>query len=403
MTQTLEDMENLSEAPEFWSDAQSGATGVPVPQARLARRFLVGGVFLLLFTALIWLGANVSQGWSGIGSLWSATFANRDSAVLPIWQAVNVLTYFCLGLVMLSQVRLVVLRQDWIVQKTAVADGIGRTWWRYSLAFVGLVAAAALLLPTGYTTGLLDVLGYGLAIVLHTLFRIVSTALVIVSMPFFLLARWIFGEQVEVPSPPPQAPFRPPALPASGGGPAWLEIARAVFFWAVLVGLAVYLVRSFLRAHPEIRRALASFRPLRWLRQVLKSWWARLALWRAARARLRKKGAAAGESQVGGSTALADVRAPEGNRGRVRYYYLDVVRRARRAGYPRRPAQTPLSYGAMLRQELPETREQVDLLTDSFVEARYSRHPIETGLVRRVRAGWQRIKQSLGGKRGDRD
>jgi hypothetical protein len=250
---------------------------------------------------------------------------------------------------------------------------------------------------------LLDVLRYVLAVVLHTLYRIVSLLLVIVSMPFFLIARWIFGEEVEVPSSRPQAPFRPPAPPASSGGPAWLVIARAVFFWVVLVGLAAYLVRSFLRAHPEIRRSLAAFRPLRWLVQVFKRWWARFAQWQAARTRLRKGGAAAGEGQPGSGAALGSVRAPEGNQGRVRHYYMDVLRRARRAGFPRKPAQTPRVYGTVLREELPETREQVDLLTDSFIEARYSRHPIETGLVRRVRAGWQRIKQALGGKRGDRD
>jgi hypothetical protein len=320
-----------------------------------------------------------------------------------VWQAVNVLVYFCLGLVMLSQMRLLVLRQDWRVQKTAVAGDIRKTWWRYSLAFVGLTALAALLLPTGYTTGLLDVLRYGLSAVLHALYVFVSTLLVILSMPFFLLARWIFGEEVVMPSARPQEPFRLPPPPPLGGGPAWLNIVRAVFFWLLLVGLTVYLARGFLRQHPEIRQALASFRPLRWLRQLLGRWWARLEVWQAARARMRKWRGGEDEGQAHGSAALAEERAPDSNRGRVRYYYMDVVRRARRAGYPRQPAQTPRAYGATLRDKLPETREQVELLTDSFVEARYSRHPIRTDLVRRVRAGWQQLKQSLGGHRGDRD
>jgi hypothetical protein len=169
-----------------------------------------------------------------------------------------------------------------------------------------------------------------------------------------------------------------------------------------LLGLAVYLVQSFLREHPEVRRALVSFRPVRWLRQWFKRWWARFGQWRVAHAR-RSKGISSGEEQTTGGTLFSDASVPGSNRGRVRYYYMDVVRRARRAGYPRAPAQTPLAYEAVLRDKLPETREQLELLTDSFVEARYSHHPIEGDLVRRVRVGWQWIKQNLGGYRENRD
>jgi hypothetical protein len=227
--------------------------------------------------------------------------------------------------------------------------------------------------------------------------------LVIVSLPFFMLARWIFGDQVALPQVRPQPFSPPPAAPSGGGGPAWLGIARAVFFWLALIALAVYLVRSFFREHPEIRRALASFRPVRWLIRLWKAWRERWALWRAGRARPRRGGAVEGEGLGRGRAILSAPRAPDSNRERVRYYYLDVVRRARRAGYPRKPAQTPLVYGALLGEELPEAREQVDLVTESFVEARYSRHPIETSLVDRVKRGWRQLKTLLGGKREDQD
>jgi hypothetical protein len=403
-------LEQLNEPPEFWSDAQPGALDVPVPQARLAAYFLWGGVVLLIVTGLtVRLGAH-GEAWfgSGLGRTWTgvSAFFERGTTAgsVPIWQAVNVVAYFLLGLVMLSQVRFVALRQDWQVRKTAVASELGPKWWRYSLIFVVLAAVVALLLPTGYTTGLLDLLRFVLAMVSRALYWVGATLFVLVSLPFWLVARWFMGDQAAAPQAPAMEAVRPPAPPPPGGGPAWLGIVRAAFFWLMLVGFAVYLVRSFLREHPGIRRALSSPRPIRWLLQLWKLLKARLALWQATmRARRRVRGAQVRQEEAGRGPAIVQARAPDSNRGRVLYYYLDLVRRARRAGFPRRPAQTPLVYGTTLKDELPESRAQVDLLTEAFVEARYSRHSVETEVVRRVRASWQQIKQYLGGKRENRD
>jgi hypothetical protein len=42
---------------------------------------------------------------------------------------------------------------------------------------------------------------------------------------------------------------------------------------------------------------------------------------------------------------------------------------------------------------------EMDVLTCAFVEARYSRHPVQPGLVHRVQASWQRVKQALASMR----
>jgi hypothetical protein len=315
---------------------------------------------------------------------------------VPAWQVANVLAYHLLGLALMSQVRLAALRQDWLVRKTGVSHELGSAWWRYSLAFIGLAALAALLLPTGYTAGLLDVLRYGTAVVLRAAYTIVATLLVLVSTPFWLLARWIMGGEVAAPQAPPLPGVRPPAPDPAGSGPEWLHLARAAFFWAAILAFAAYLVRGFVREHPEIREALASFRPLRWLARFWKAWWARLAGWRATvQARLRRTAGQADDARGSRRSALAQVAAPDGNRERVLYYYMELVRRAGRAGYRRKPAQTPLAYGATLKRELPERGQEVDVLTGAFVEARYSRHTIGKGIVERAKASWQQIRDWL--------
>jgi len=328
------------------------------------------------------------------------TGRGSQATSLPAWQVVNVLVYYVLGLVVLGQVHYAALRQDWQARKTPVTGGIEAKWWRSSLIFVGLVAVVALLLPTGYTTAVLDVLRFGLAVVLRALYVVAATLLFVVSLPVWYLSRWLLGSESAAPRAPPIATIRPPAAPPPGAGPAWLGIARIVFFWLLVLGFVFYLLRTFWREHPEFRQALASFRPLRWLLRLWRAWMGRVSSWGVLeRLRRRREGRqAGGESEGAGETLLAQ-RAPDSNRGRVLYYYLDIVRRARRAGVPRRPAQTPFAYGVTLKETLPETGQQVDVLTEAFVEARYSRHRIEGDLVRRVRASWRRIKQFLGGKR----
>jgi hypothetical protein len=166
----------------------------------------------------------------------------------------------------------------------------------------------------------------------------------------------------------------------------------------VALGFAFYLVRGFLRDHPEVGQALASIRLVHWLRSLLGALLSRFtALRPVVRRRARWEGEAAEDVGEKGSAARPGQPARRTDRGRILHYYLDVVRRARRAGVARRPWQTPDEYGLVLRAALPgdDLPQDMDLLTEAFVEARYSRHPIQTGLAHRVRVSWQRVKQAL--------
>jgi hypothetical protein len=168
-----------------------------------------------------------------------------------------------------------------------------------------------------------------------------------------------------------------------------------VFFWVVALGIAFYLVRGYFREHPEVLRAILSFAPLRWLRR----------LWMALRRRFRIVGMAIRErlprrgdgASAGAAKGLVgDSRARwRSSRGRVLYYYLNVLQRAAKVGFHRRASQTPDEFSVVLERNLLEADEDMAFLTEAFDEARYSRHPIEPALVRRVRAGWRRIRRDL--------
>ena len=60
-------------------------------------------------------------------------------------------------------------------------------------------------------------------------------------------------------------------------------------------------------------------------------------------------------------------------------HYLLTLERAREAGWPRRHDQTPHEYEQALVAHLVEGQDAMTSLTDAFIVARYSTHPITPG------------------------
>jgi len=373
-TQTLYDLDRLDEPPE------RHRYYVP-PMQSLTHRFFWGGVALLIAAGLTRIG---------IAQLLNLRHPSVPGLVL------NVLLYFLLGLVMLGQVRLATLLKRWQAQGINVADNLPGRWVRYSLAFIGLAAFIAFLLPTGYTMGLLEVVGF-LLNGLVVLFSLITGLLfLLVLFPLAWLMSKLFGNPI--PSPPGRLSARPILSQSPGGAPVnWFEVLRSLFFWVVAVGIAFYVVRSYLRDHPELIEALTALRPVQMLRRLWMAFWGWLRGWAQA----------AGERLPSGWLLSRGRRGPTiepfrffrlgalSARERVLYYYLSILRRADRRGFPRRPAQTPYEYQISLDPHLPQAHREMESLTQAFVEARYSRHAVESEQARRVRTYWQRVKAAL--------
>src|SRR6185369_10880959 len=69
----------------------------------------------------------------------------------------NVLLYFVLGLVLLSQVHYERLAARWEAQGVRIPSELAGRWLRYTVTLVAVAGLLAFALPTGYTAG---VLGY---------------------------------------------------------------------------------------------------------------------------------------------------------------------------------------------------------------------------------------------------
>ena len=379
-TLTIHDLERIGEPPPV------RAQNYIPPRERLANRFFWGGGILLVV--------------AGITRVGIANLLNLERPPVP-QLVLNALLYFLLGMAMLGQIHFTRLHQQWESQKIKVADQLTDRWVRYSLALVGLAALLAFLLPTGYTVGLLDVVAVILQIlvfILSVISMIIWFLLSLLLLPFI----WLFGMK------PPDRPGslalpRSYRLPQSGlgnaaRGPDWLELLRSLLFWTVTLGMVYYVIRSYLRDHPEILEALSSLKPIRMLHDLWAALWRRFSGWAEfARERMprqllgrwmREAGSSEGPFRFFRLGALPP-------RERILYYYLSVLHRAGQRGVPRRHAQTPREYEDALNPRLPEAQQDLAQLTEAFIEARYSLHTFDRKHDQQARAHWKRVRAAL--------
>lgn len=391
-TWTASDLESTSLPPQRRDDYVS-------PVERLTNRFFGGGAVLLVATGITRIGITPEL---------------LNLRRPPVQGLVfNVLVYFFLGVVMIGQMRLVELRKRWRSQEVQVDDEVPRRWVRYSLSFIGLAALLAFVLPTEFTLNPLTVIGSSLSAIGTVLYFLGVLLLTILMLPFgwlfWLLSKLLPGG--DDPSPPSaQLPaFEAPQVVGGDDATNWLEIVRALVFWTVVLLGVYYVVRSYLRDRPGLREAIAALKPLRALRRgwialwhFLRGWGTRLGQvvservprWQAWRSQ-------SGES-LGARLRFFRLGALS-PRERVLYYYLSILRRADRQGYPRKRNQTPEEYQGTLAPHLLQAEDDIGALTQAFVEARYSHHQVASDQERRVRANWERVKRALRALRRQRD
>ncbi len=72
-------------------------------------------------------------------------------------------------------------------------------------------------------------------------------------------------------------------------------------------------------------------------------------------------------------------------------YYLDILETGSDFGLGREKHQTPYQYGEQLTHSIPDGKQDVNDITETFLEARYSRHPISIERAQAVRQEWERI------------
>ena len=361
-----------------------------VARRRLVGRVLAvgGGLVLLLLLARSSLPRSLASGAASAGP------------------AIAVTLYFALALALLALTNLTILRGRWCVDSVPVGRGLASTWLLSGLVFFAAVGLLTAAVPTSYTYHLLDivekVLGFGQWAFAHLIEALYAAFAFVASLLTWLLV-FLGLETGQGQTGWGELPVAPPAaeVPADSGEPVdWTELLSSVVCWALFLGVAALVVSQYVRRSERARA---------WLRLAgLGGWLSRL--WRAIAARVRhlehrvadtvragvrRLGAAPTEPSGGVRRGYVSLRRLS-PRERVEFYYAALLYRGRARGYPRRRHQTPDQYQESLEKALPELdRGALGVLTAGFLEARYSRHPIDAARAARVRAAWSRLRLAL--------
>jgi hypothetical protein len=366
---------------------------VPAHQQLVSLTFSTG-IGLVILTALARLDYNtIISNLEGIPAVRFDHFSGGEAGAL---------LYFIFGLALLSLSRLMSLHTHWNRLRIPVSSqNLYRQWGMYSLFFLLLLGVIVSLLPAGDSLGFFYVLGTLFDFLIGVLFFIAQVVLsllvLLISLPFLL-----FGGRTPgiLPSAPPPLPVFPAAAPVSPPTDSELwALFRSIFLWGSLIVMLVFAFIQFVRQHGGIGAALRSSRITDWL--ILAWQWLYKGAnrtrdhltraiadgWQNLVSRLERK-------RILPRPGWINFRSLDPRR-QIYFFYLTMIRRGAEQGLTRSPSQTPVEYAAQLEKALPSAAEDIESLTEAFVEARYSRQEVDSQKANVIKATWGRIRRAL--------
>lgn len=365
---------------------------VPAHQ-RMVNLTFTTGIVLVILTALTRLNLqSMISNTSGLPPVEWSRFSGAESGAL---------LYFVFGLALLSLSRLMSLQTHWNRMRIPVSSSnLPRQWAVYSLAFLLFLGLVVSLLPAGDSLGLFSVLGtlvgFLLAILLFVSQLIIGLFLLLFSLPFILFGQAPPGIVDSAPPPMPVFPTAPAGTPFTST--AW-EWVRSILLWGGLIAIVVFSVIRFARQHDTLLAALRRNRITNWLMMAWQWLYRNVDRTQKSLVRAIADGWQGIVSRLEGNRLLPrsswlSFRSLDPRR-RVYFFYLAMVRRGAEQGQARKPSQTPAEYAAQLEQALPSVKEDIDAITQAFVEARYSRQDVDPKKAASVREIWERIRRAL--------
>lgn len=353
-----------------------------------------------------------------LGLVLTLAFALLRSPLSDNWRSsiatsngTHLILFFCLSLALLSLTQYSLLRFGWVRDGIPTGKDILSRWLVSGGLLILLLVLLALILPTDYSIGFIQLF----QAVLTILVTVGSFIWFILWSPVFIFLSFLaslMGKSVDLDAPlPPEAFFPPPAAETQTPLP-WLELLKSLFVWGLLISAVLFAVIYYVREHKTALDLLRKASLLiGWSRfwQWLGSWMKRANLAAAATVReglagLRERLSRRTTKLPGSYLSLRDLSP----RQRVFFYYLALLRRGEEKGYRRAPAQTPYEYFQSLEkriseksvgdgedQGLPEWLDDAQTLTDAYIQARYSSQAVSSEQIGFVRQAWDRIRKGL--------
>jgi hypothetical protein len=309
---------------------------------------------------------------------------------------VNVLVYFILSLILLSQTQFALMRTRWMFQKLPISPDIAKNWIKYGFIFFLLLAVVVFFLPTDYSLGFFETLGYGLSYLIQA----VSFLMALLMLPFtFCISLFSLFSGDSQPTQQEPPPLPPPTLAQPDQPIAWLEFLRSLLFWAIFLSIIFFAFRYYLLQNKALWNVLSGFPLVRWFSRTFSSFWS----WFRGANRQIASFVRRGVNRLNRQRALVAPKlfrrifnlARMSPRDKVIYFYLSLVQLGGERGINRKPSETPYQYENDLSGAIPEVQEELHDLTGTFIEARYSRHSLEEQYAQQASSLWERIKAAL--------
>ena len=389
-----DDLTRLALQPdELWINQRANLrfadTARPAPTNRTAilrgfvARWVGWGILLILLASTLRMGVTRP-------GFWGLTRLEIDPAVIGA-----ILLYFLIGLLLISQGQLAVLRARWTIDRLPTAPAIIRNWPVYTLLVILVFGVVAAFLPLG-DTYLLSVI---LSTILNAVFGLIFLLFRLITLVMLMLLSLLpFTNQSAQDAPPP-----PPAQSVMEQPPPLLEIPAWVsgaFFWLSVIALLGYAAYFYFSDKDA---------SMTWLRRI---WLHLVEQWRSLFGAVQRwygqrQPFADEDSSTQDASPLAKMLrrmlpwrllSPE---QRVRLLYFHLLEHGEQAQVGRHPAETPAGYAPRLESAIAasdEDMQTIDELTTAFIDVRYAGREISNQRAEQLRAYWTKLRARFASK-----
>jgi hypothetical protein len=299
----------------------------------------------------------------------------------------------------LSQTQFSILNAHWFKESIPTNGKIASFWFPASFVLLMVIAGVVIFLPTRYSMGL-----FALVQSLVNLILIVFTFLQlfiigpIIALLALLMSLLGFTQTNNPPQTPAQSTPQFPQVVAQAPVP-WWELVKSLFFWLFFISIIIWALWYYINQHKGVLTFLRRF-----------GFWDKFVIvwnWLKSYSRRMNKGIAnVVHSGIKRLQALRPKRIVDFNplslisrnlpaRHRILLIYLAMVRWNNQYGIQRLKSQTPFEYARMVISLTPDIHDDLTIITGSFIEARYTRHPITNEQANQVQSAWVNMQQTL--------
>jgi hypothetical protein len=319
------------------------------------------------------------------------------------------LVYFFTSFMFLAINQYAIMKARWYLNDIKVKPDLAKHWIYYSLIFLISVILLIVFLPKDIP---LDITTFAQWIA-DAITLIVSIIISIVLIPFAFVMAIIerlfsdatFDEPFE-----PIIPEMADILPQSVLTVPWWDVVKTILFWLIFIALIIFAITYYLNNRPKLLLFLRDLHLTHWFgdfwKWFLKSFQqAQKATTETIQTGLRKIQVFL-QSRQFSIPKLIDLTQKLPPRQTVIHIYADWIHWNGLHGIERHSGQTPMEYAQVYGQHMSQdvnTPEQLRGLTNIFITARYSHHPIEKAQAQDARNLSNLLKQSLLAKQDQRE